>query len=824
MHRSRFSTTTYPDGSTRIEEYYQDGTLYSVTGSAVHPVRYEYLLASGTASTERIGIKEIELGENGDSEFILTWKDMAGRVTKVVHSGAANPTTCTYDTDGLDQLQSQADPDGVATLYQYDSTTGERESTVLDMNRNGNIDFGSVDRVTQVQNLFVSGSLRRIQTDVFTDGGTISEWTDSTYNGFETWSMRYGLLTHTTTVPTGNGGKTVTVEGPDHCKTVSTYSGSRLASVVRSGSNGVQISKVNYQYDDHGRQWKVTDARCGTTEYTYYDNDLVESVTSPQPGDGSDLQITHYEYDAMGRKITETLPDGGVVYTEYFPTGELKNTHGARTYTVDYTYDSQGRMKTLKTAPFGLSGSSAITTWNYGPATGFLMSKVYADGKGPSYTYTDAGRLLTRQWARTCAVGGGTALVTGSYGYNHAGEVETISYNDGTPPVALTHDRLGRLATVSDASGSRTFTYNEDSQVSSETFGTLGLGSEMFQGLSIQRGYDDLLRRTTLTGSGAGDPIVQSIEYDAASRYWKFSQGAVSATYAYEANSALVSGITFQNSGTTTMTTSKIYDNLNRLKSIASSVGSKVVSSHAYHYNLANQRTRATLEDGSHWDYGYDSLGQVTSGNRTWSGGAPVEGQQFGYAFDSIGNRTSTTTNNRPSLSYTPNVLNQYEQRDVDATFDVVGSAPPTATVTVNNTPASRHNNYFAGTVTVTNTAAVCAPVTTAAVKASGTSNIITTSTGSMYVAKTPEIFHYDDDGNLTKDGRWNYTWDAENRLIAIESIDGTPDAAKKRLEFAYDWQGRRTQKLVYNWNPIGGDAESGAYDQRGRSYTLTQE
>ena len=78
MHRSRFSTTTYPDGSTRIEEYYQDGTLYSVTGSAVHPVRYEYLLASGTASTERIGIKEIKLGENGDSEFILTWKDMAG--------------------------------------------------------------------------------------------------------------------------------------------------------------------------------------------------------------------------------------------------------------------------------------------------------------------------------------------------------------------------------------------------------------------------------------------------------------------------------------------------------------------------------------------------------------------------------------------------------------------------------------------------------------------------------------------------------------------------------------------------------------------------
>ncbi len=30
---------------------------------------------------------------------------------------------------------------------------------------------------------------------------------------------------------------------------------------------------------------------------------------------------------------------------------------------------------------------------------------------------------------------------------------------------------------------------------------------------------------------------------------------------------------------------------------------------------------------------------------------------------------------------------------------------------------------------------------------------------------KTPEQFTYDFDGNVLSDGRWNYTWDGENRL-----------------------------------------------------------
>ncbi len=52
----------------------------------------------------------------------------------------------------------------------------------------------------------------------------------------------------------------------------------------------------------------------------------------------------------------------------------------------------------------------------------------------------------------------------------------------------------------------------------------------------------------------------------------------------------------------------------------------------------------------------------------------------------------------------------------------------------------------------------------------------------------------HDDDGNLTGDGTWSYTYDAENRLIKMQqNVGGT-----LRLEFKYDYLGRRIEKAVF--------------------------
>jgi RHS repeat-associated protein len=86
------------------------------------------------------------------------------------------------------------------------------------------------------------------------------------------------------------------------------------------------------------------------------------------------------------------------------------------------------------------------------------------------------------------------------------------------------------------------------------------------------------------------------------------------------------------------------------------------------------------------------------------------------------------------------------------------------------------------------------------------------TQSGRSYVPKTPEIFSYDEDGNLTKDGRWSYTWDGENRLRAMETIAAAVSAGvpRQKLEYQYDYRGRRIwKKLWSSWNGAAYTASS---------------
>jgi len=68
------------------------------------------------------------------------------------------------------------------------------------------------------------------------------------------------------------------------------------------------------------------------------------------------------------------------------------------------------------------------------------------------------------------------------------------------------------------------------------------------------------------------------------------------------ANSPLVGQILFATNGMTRMTTSKTYDNLNRLTQISSSPSGYGLSAigYSYNYNPANQRAKNTLADGSY--------------------------------------------------------------------------------------------------------------------------------------------------------------------------------------------------------------------------------
>ena len=77
-----------------------------------------------------------------------------------------------------------------------------------------------------------------------------------------------------------------------------------------------------------------------------------------------------------------------------------------------------------------------------------------------------------------------------------------------------------------------------------------------------------------------------------------------------------------------------------------------------------------------------------------------------------------------------------------------------------------------------------------------------------------PPHFTYDADGNLTSDGRWNYFWDAENRLVSM--APSTTVGPQISLAFRYDWRGRRILKQVWSnatWNGAPTNSTAFLYD-----------
>ena len=166
------------------------------------------------------------------------------------------------------------------------------------------------------------------------------------------------------------------------------------------------------------------------------------------------------------------------------------------------------------------------TRWLYEEATGVLTNKVYADGKGPSYTYTPDGRLAARTWARG---------ITTAYAYNGAGLLLSVDYSDDTPDIAYTYDRLGRQLSAVSSVSTNLFVYSG-----------LDLVSETQNGVAITRATDTLGRAA---GFSLDEDYAVSYAYDNLGRFASVTSHSplatsdFSFTYSYLPGSSLVSGM-----------------------------------------------------------------------------------------------------------------------------------------------------------------------------------------------------------------------------------------------------------------------------------------
>ena len=465
-----------------------------------------------------------------------------------------------------------------------------------------------------------------------------------------------------------------------------------------------------------------------------------------------------------------------------------------------YTYRGSGEIATQSQIE-NLKSQMDRTRWLYDEPTGLLTNKVYTDGKGPSYTYTPDGKLATRTWARG---------VSTTYAYNGSGLLLSVDYSDTTPDVAYTYDRLGRQKVAQTFLSAHHYAYDPATlAMVSETIIDLQAGTSNV----ISRATDALGRSTGLSVAGVGDPgqpYLVTYGYDAYGRFSSVSTSDDSFTYSYLTGSSLVSGMTASSGHAWT----RSYEpQRNLISAVENTYGSTVISRFDYANDEIERRT-AISRSGTAFDapvqdaYGYNARSEVTSARRALADNPNqgIRGFSYDYAYDPIGNRITSKEydheDNARMSSYAANALNQYTQRTVPGYACVRGSATNTATVTVNGNTAWRLGEYFYGGDAADNAASAVMKELdiTAVVNPPGTNDadIVQSVTGRVFVAKSPETFTHDDDGNLLSDGRFIYTWDGENRLIAVETRADLPASVPRvRVTYQYDPHSRRIGKEV---------------------------
>ena len=827
----RTETVVVPGGATRITDKFLDGQIKSTLGTAVVTKAFDYgVNADGTPFSQEF------VGSAGTSSprWTKSSTDWMGRVVKIEKpsfiAGSNLLQISVYNSSS--QLQSESTMVGTTKLladklYEYDAM-GNRIRTGADINGSGTLTPGSTDRIIETEEILQqNGSdwwlvtttktyLTNNSSTTTTTGTQSERLSNFAVNGSEN-IVSEGMTTDEAgnqkrqTKSVDRGAK-IAITRTDTARSATDAVETSFNGLVQSSGSTIPTSLSTYTYDALGRLLSITDPTSGINSRAYH------STTGQLISESRGPQTTAYEYYpsshlSAGRLKVKTDPNGKMVYFNYNSRGQVVQTWGEATYPIEYVFDDFGQMREMHTFREGSGWQGAswptatistmdLTKWIYHQPTGLLATKQDASSKQTVYTYDILGHLATRKWARLDGIGNS---LTTTYSYNpNTGELSGITYSDATEPVTYVLDRGGRTSTVTDAAGTHTLTYNAAAQLLSDQ-----ISSGLLQGITINVGYDAFLRRQSLQATrNAVSLTSQTYGYDASSRLETVISGGQTVTYGYSPMTGLLNTTSFTG-GTQIVRT---YDSLGRLETIATVTPSAgTVSSYTYTYNNLNQRSRVTREDNSYWSYVYNDRGEVVSGKKYWSDNSPVAGQQFEYAFDTLGNRTSTKAGgdqqglNLREASYTTNSLNQYQQRTVPGAVDVRGSAHAAATVTVNNQATSRRDDYFYKELAVDNTSSpIYLPVNVFAIRAGVGGNgedAVMQNDGYVYLPKNLESFSYDADGNLTSDGRWNYTWDAENRLRSMQAISSVPVEARKRLEFVYDYGGRRIQKKVFDWN-----------------------
>jgi RHS repeat-associated protein len=878
------TTTTLPGGATKIVTNYADGSLKSISGTAVVGEYHAVTVNSdGTMTRTAYALRSADLANpTAAPRWAKSTVDWLGRslreespasggtVAKLSTFNAKGQLTKVQTVDGASGAKLVADSVTEYNAYEVAYRSGS------DLDGNPGLQPGSsLDRVTDTDSVYEKdGSgvwwLKKT-TLVYNQTANATPVTLSIgktrLNGFAALGTNVQADAIAIDV---NGNQTRSQTTLDRANRVVVSNNDVPGSTtnqVTTTRNGLLVSNqavtgavTTYAYDGLRRLICASDPRIdGTTlakdiapRTGYYDGTAAVGSRYQKAwikGPSGD-QVSYTYLSTTGQLASVQQPPlpnqpGKFTYYAYNRRGDVIRTWGQVPYPVEYAFNDYGEkvaMRTFRdtaldftasTWPLGDEADPAApdpstwvsgdkTTWTLDPATGLLLSKIDAAGKHVDYTYTRLGLVSRNTWSR--GVYTDYRYFGDDAGDPQTGELKWVNYSD-TPntaqDVAYTYNRMGDTATVTDATGTRSFAYNPaNTKLQTETLPAF-LGNHVYTPKYDPSGVGTKGRTIGFSlgtlGSQTSDYDV-TYGYDAYGRPNTFTAGGVAFTYGYAGTSNLIASVADPASGWTQTRT--WLANRNLLDKIDTKVSTASKAAFDYDYDAWARRTSVIrsgemfsryVGQGQIGTWGYNDRSEVISaqnyhGQTLTDLSYPIEGRSYSFGFDNIGNRTQSGVDGR-TTTYEHNNLNELLGRTTPSQADVAGLAPTGSTVQVNGQAVTRQGDYYHGVVDVANGSN--AVIATMNVTSTAPSNTISRK---VFVPKAAlgagDKWQYDDDGNLTRDDQWSYWWDAENRLIAMQTrtdllssgVIAAGDA--RRLEFTYDYRGRRVEKLVrYGWN-----------------------
>jgi RHS repeat-associated protein len=562
-----------------------------------------------------------------------------------------------------------------------------------------------------------------------------------------------------------------------------------------------------FTYNAHGQRLTATNAKSETTTYTYDSSGdgYLQSITGPTSG-----AVTALSYNAYGRPSAVTGSDG---YTLTFDRDAMDRTtritYPDATF-EQFTYDrldvSERRdrlgrtTKILRDAlrhpvsvrdPFGLTSTfqwcncgslNALvdanghkTSWER-DLQGRVTREVRDDGLATLYAYE-----LRR--SRLKSITDRKGQVT-TYAYGVDDTKQSITYANAsttTHAVSFTYDpQYRRVATMVDGTGTTTYAYKAIGALGARRLASVDgpLAND-----TIAYAYDELGRVTSRMINGVG--ITRS--FDALGRVAAETNPLGAFAYTYDGATGRPATASYPNGQTTTYSyMSNASDR--RLQTIwHQRSDSSTISRFDYAYdlqsNLASWSQQRDTNPAVLWQYEYDAADRLIAARKSSTATPPVVLKRYAYGFDAATNRTSEQIDDSVSgLTY--DTRNQLLAQSPSGAMRFSGTVSEPATVSVNGTPAvvGADNHFAAETPVPTGTSVVSITARDSSGNAQ-TNQYQLTSTGANLT------FAHDANGNLITDGTRTFTWDAEDRLIAVTSGSHTST-------FSYDGLSRRVEVI----------------------------